>query len=143
MASTAASVSLLVLGIAVGGGGTALGAFLASGNNGWTSALLYSVVGLVGAPVTAFSWGSRRSRRRQVLAGVALGVGLLASMGILLELTQELSGISQAWSQVPLAVAGWVAIWLSWQVAALMRLMLFKPPHTRDRLSSRRGDGGR
>jgi len=143
MASTAISVSMTALGLAVGAGGLALGAYLGSGNNGWTSALLYSVVGLVGAPVTAFSWGSRRSKRRMIMAGIALTLGLLASMAILLELTQELSGIARAWSQVPWAVVGWIVIWLSWQFAALMRLVLFRPPHTRSRLSSRRGDGGR
>jgi len=147
MASTAISVSMTALGLAVGAGGLALGAYLGTGNNGWSGALLYSVVGLVGAPVTGFSWSSRRSKRRMIMAGIALAAGLLASMGILLELTQELSGIARAWSQVPWAVAGWIAIWLSWQTAALMRLILFKPPHTRNRLSSRlssrRGDGGR
>jgi len=143
MASAAISVSMTALGVAVGAGGVALGAYLGSGNNGWSSALLYSVVGLVGAPVAGFSWASRRSRRRQIMAAVVLALGLLASMGILLELTHELSGIMRAWSQVPWAVVGWMAIWFAWQFAALMRLVLFTPPHTRRRLSSRRGDGGR
>ncbi len=143
MPSTAISVTLLIFGIAVGVGGLALGAFLASGNNGWTAALIYSVVGLVGASATAFSWGSRRSKRRMIIAGIALGFGLLASMAILFEVTQEQSGIVRAWSQVPLAVLGWIVIWVGWQGAALMRLLLFTPPHTRHRLSSRRGDGGR
>lgn len=143
MASAAVSVTVLILGIGLGIGGLALGAYLASGNNGWTSALLYSVVGLVGATVAGFSWGSRRSKRRAVLAGLALAGGLLASMIILFELTHELSGIVHAWSQVPLAVAGWVAIWLAWLIAALMRLILSMPPRTRGRLSSRRGDRGR
>jgi len=136
------SVALIVLGVAVGASGLALGAYLGSGNNGWTNALLYSVVGLIGAPATAFAWGSRRSRRRQIVAGLALAAGLITSMAILLETTHELSGVGHALSQVPLWVALWIAIWISWQVAALMRLIMFKPPHTRSRLSSRRGDRG-
>lgn len=143
MALRATSVVLLLIGIALGACGLALGAFLGSGNNGWPSALLYSVVGLVGAPMAALSWSSRRSKRRQIIAGIALVTGLLADMGLLLELTQELSEIVLAWSQVPFAVAGWLLIWLGWQAAALTRLIMFKPPKTRSRLSSRRGDAGR
>lgn len=143
MPRRAISVSVLVFGIALGAGGLALGAYLASGNNGWTSALMYSVVGVIGAPLAAFSWGSRRSKRRQVVAGIALALGLLASMGLMLELTQELSGLKHAWSQVPWGVAGWILIWLAWQAIALARLLLFQPPRTRGRLSSRRGDRGR
>jgi hypothetical protein len=137
------SAALVVLGLLVGGGGLALGAFLASGNNGWSSALLYSVVGVIGAPLAGFSWGSRRSKRRQIIAGIALLLGIIASMGLMLEVTQELSGIAHAWSQVPWAVAAWLVIWIVWQSAALIRLILFVPPRTRSRLSSRRGDGGR
>ncbi|MCC6534685.1 MAG: hypothetical protein IT531_19220 [Burkholderiales bacterium] len=143
MAVRATSVVLLVLGIGVGAGGLALGAFLASGNNGWPSSLLYSVVGLVGAPLSALAWTSRRSRRCQMMAGVALLLGLLASMGLLLELTHELSEITHAWSQVPLAVAIWFGLWSAWGSAAVGRLVFSKPPHTRHRLSSRRGDAGR
>jgi hypothetical protein len=143
LASTAVSAAAVVLGIVLGASGLGLGAIHATGNNGWGNALLYSVVGLVGAPVAAFSWGSRRSKRRQVMAGIVLAVGCFASMAILLEVTQELSGVKQAWSQVPFVVLGWIAIWISWQVVALMRLLMFKPPHTRSRLSSRRGDHGR
>ena len=143
MAFRATSIGLLILGIAVGLGGLGLGAFLASGNNGWTSSLIYSVVGLVGAPLTAMSWSSRRSRRCQVLAGVALVLGLVASMGLAFDFSQELSEIAQAWSQAPLAVALWLLLWHLWEAGALARLIWFEPPRTRGRLSSRRGDAGR
>jgi hypothetical protein len=143
MAMRATSVVLLLLGLILGAGGLALGAYLASGNNGWHSALWFSVVGLVGAPVSALSWSSRRSKRRSIMAGVALVVGLVASMGLLFDLTNEHSQIAFAWSQVPLAVAAWVAVWASWQAAALARLIMFQPPRVRQRLSSRRGDAGR
>jgi hypothetical protein len=137
------SVALLAGGIAVGLGGLSLGAYLASGNHGWTSSLLYSVVGLIGAPMAALSWASRRNLRCQLLAAAALGLGLLASMALLLELTHEMSEILHAWSQVPLAVAAWLLLWISWLVCALGRLIWFEPPRTRGRLSSRRGDHGR
>jgi hypothetical protein len=143
MAMRANSIVLLLLGLVLGAGGLALGAYLASGNNGWPSALWYSIVGLVGAPVGALSWSSRRSKRRSVMAGIALVLGVLTSMGLLFELTHEHSEIVFAWSQVPLAVAAWLAIWMSWQIAALTRLIMFQPPKLRRRLSSRRGDAGR
>ncbi|MPZ46623.1 MAG: hypothetical protein GEV05_25210 [Betaproteobacteria bacterium] len=132
---------LLLLGLIIGAGGLALGAYLASGNNGWHSALWFSVVGLIGAPASAVSWSSRRSKRRSALAGVALMLGILASMGLLLDLTSETSGITLAWSQVPLAVAAWLVLWLSWQFSALARLIMFEPPKLRQRLSSRRKSG--
>ena len=143
MPMRAATVVLLLLGLIIGSGGLALGAYLASGNNGWHSALWYSVIGLVAAPVSAVSWSSRRSKRRSAMAGVALVLGLLASMGLLLDLTSETSDITFAWSQVPLAVAAWLVVWMSWQAAALVRLIMFQPPKLRQRLSSRRGDNGR
>lgn len=133
---------LLLLGLTLGATGLALGTYLASGNNGWPAALWYSVVGLIGAPVSLLSWTSRRSRRRTLMAGLALAVGLFASMGLLLDLTHEMSQISFAWSQVPLAVLAWMLIWLSWQLLALARLIVFEPPRLRQRLSSRRGDSG-
>ena len=142
MSMRATSVVLLLLGLTLGAGGFALGAFLASGNNGFTSALLFSVIGLIGAPVSAMSWGSRRSKRRLVLAGVALVLGFLGSMGLLFDFTREMSEILFAWSQVPFAVAAWLVIWVSWQLAALARLMVYQPPKLRQRLSSRRGDAG-
>lgn len=144
MALRATSVVLLLLGLTIGAGGLALGAFLASGNNGFTSALLYSVIGLVGAPASALSWTSRRSKRRTAMAGLALLFGMLGSMGLLFDLTQEASQIVFAWSQAPLAVAAWLAIWISWQLTALVRLMAFQPPRrVRQRLSSRGGHADR
>jgi hypothetical protein len=138
IAMRATTVMLLLLGLIIGGGGLALGAYLASGNNGWQSALWFSVIGLVAAPVSAVSWSSRRSKRRSAMAGVALILGILASMGLLLDLTSETSGITLAWSQVPLAVAAWLVLWLSWHAAALARLVMFQPPKLRRRLSSQR-----
>jgi len=139
-----ASVAALVVVGAVGGlGSLGLGAFLASGDNGWTSSVIYSVVGLVGAPMAALSWSSRRSLRCQLLAGVAVVLGLVANMGLLFDFARESSQIAQAWSQVPAAVALWGLIWAGWGTAALARLILFTPPRTRGRLSSRRGDAGR
>jgi hypothetical protein len=138
MAMRAATVVLLLLGLIIGSGGLALGAYLASGNNGWHSVLWYSVIGLVAAPVSTASWSSRRSKRRSAMAGIALALGLLASMGLLLDLTSETSEIAFAWSQVPLAVVAWLALWLSWHAAALVRLIMFQPPKLRRHLSSRR-----
>jgi hypothetical protein len=140
-ASRTGSLLLLLLGLVLGAGGLALGTYLASGNNGWPSALWYSAVGMVAAPVSMLSWTSRRSRRRAVMAGLALIAGVVASMGLLFDLTREMSQISFAWSQVPFAVAGWLLIWVSWQASALARLILFKPPKLRQRLSRRRGAG--
>jgi hypothetical protein len=134
----ATTVMLLLLGLIIGSGGLALGAYLASGNNGWHSALWFSVIGLVAAPASAASWSSRRSRRRTAMAGVALMLGVVASMGLLLDLTSETSGITLAWSQVPLAVTAWLVLWLTWHTAALARLIMFQPPKLRRRLSSRR-----
>jgi hypothetical protein len=139
----ATTVVLLLLGLIIGIGGLALGAYLASGNHGWPSALWYSVIGLVGAPLSAVSWSSRRSKRRSAMAGIALVLGVIASMGLLLELTGEHSEITFAWSQVPLAVAAWSTLWLTWQAAALARLIMFQPPKLRQRLSSRRDEPGR
>ena len=129
-------------GLAAGVASMALGAFLASGNNGWANAIIYSAVAVVGAPLAALAWATRRHRRRMICAGVALLAGLLATMGILLELTHEYPHIVHATSQAPLAVAGWFVLWVVWISAALARLILFEPPKTRHRLSSRRGDGG-
>jgi hypothetical protein len=138
MAMRTNSVVLLLLGLIIGAGGLALGAYLASGNNGFASALLYSVIGLIGAPISALSWTSRRSKRRSAMAGAALLLGILGSMGLFFDLTQEDSEMAFAWSQVPLAVATWTVIWISWQLAALMRLLAFQPPKLRQRLSSGR-----
>jgi len=138
----ATSYLLLVIGAATGAGGMALGIFFASGDNGWSNAILYSAIGVVGAPLAALAWTARRNMLRQICAGSALLLGLLASMGMLLELTGEYPGIVHAASQVPLAVAGWFVIWVSWIAVALTRLIMFEPPKTRHRLSSRRGDGG-
>ena len=130
------------IGLAAGAGGLALGAFLASGENGWSNAVLYSAVGVVGAPLAAIAWATRRHQRRLICAGAALLAGLLSTMGILLELTAEYSNIVHATSRAPIAVAGWFVIWIMWISTALARLILFEPPRTRHRLSSRRGDGG-
>ena len=129
-------------GLAAGAASMALGAFLAHGNNGWSNAIMYSAVGVIGAPLAALAWATRRQRRRLICAGVALLAGLIATMCILLELTAEYPNIVHASSQAPLAVAGWFVIWILWISAALARLILFEPPRTRHRLSSRRGDGG-
>lgn len=130
------------IGVLAGAGSMALGAFLASGNNGWSNAVMYSAVGVVGAPLAGIAWATRRHRRRMLCAGGALLAGLIATMGILLELTAEHPHVVHATSQAPLAVAGWFLIWIIWIAAALARLILFEPPRTRHRLSSRRGDGG-
>ncbi len=142
MAHRARSFLLLTIGVAAGAGGMALGSLLASGNNGWSNAILYSAVGVVGAPLAALAWTAQRNKQRQICAGIALLIGLLASMGMLLELTAEYPGITHAASQVPLALAGWFVIWVLWIAVALTRLIMFEPPRTRHRLSSRRGDGG-
>jgi hypothetical protein len=142
MASRTVSALLLVIGIVLGACGLALGALLASGNNGWASSLLFSVVGLVGAPLATLSWSSRRRRQYQALAGIALVLGILGSLGLMLEFTQETSGIRHAWSQVPAAVATWFALWAVWGIIALGRVVFNEQPKTRTRLSSRRGDAG-
>jgi hypothetical protein len=142
MAHRATSSLLLLIGVVTGAGGMALGSFLASGDNGWSNAVLYSAIGVVGAPLAALAWTARRIMLRQIWAGSALLLGLLASMGMLLELTGEYPGIVHALSRVPLAVAGWFVIWISWIAVALTRLIMFEPPRTRHRLSSRRGDDG-
>jgi len=129
-------------GVALGAGQLALGAFLASGNNRWSASLLFSVVGIVGAVLACYSWSSRRNRVCMTLAGIAVGLGILASMGLMLDVSQETSGIVHAWSQVPLALLGWMLLWALWIGIALTRLLLFEPPRTRHRLSSRRGDAG-
>jgi hypothetical protein len=133
---------LVVLGLALGVGQLALGAFLASGNNGWSASLLFSVIGLVGAVLGCYAWSSRRSRLCMTLAGIAVGLGVLGSMGLMLDVSQEASGIVHAWSQVPFALLGWVLLWAAWIGVALARVLLFEPPRTRHRLSSRRGDAG-
>jgi hypothetical protein len=129
-------------GVAAGVVGMALGAHLASANNGWGSAVYFSAIGIIGAPLAAISWATRRAQRRQFCAGVSLAAGILASMAILLELTGERSDIVQAASHAPLALTGWLVVWIAWISVALMRLIMFEPPRTRHRLSSRRGDGG-
>ncbi|MCC7080638.1 MAG: hypothetical protein IT530_08210 [Burkholderiales bacterium] len=135
MAMRATTVVLLLFGLCIGSGSMALGAYLASGNNGWHSALWFSVVGLVAAPLSTTSWSSRRSKRRTVMAGIALVLGIAANMGLLLDISSESSQITLAWSQVPLAVAAWLVLWLSWHAAALLRLIMFEPHTTRRRLS--------
>lgn len=140
--SLGTKIALVSTGLVLGAGQLALGAFLASGNNGWQTSLLFSVIGLVGATVGLFSWHSRRNRACLATAGVAVGLGVLGSMGLMLDVSQETSGIVHAWSQVPIALAGWMLIWVLWIALALARLLFFEPPHTRHRLSSRRGDAG-
>jgi hypothetical protein len=142
MAHRATTYLLLLIGVATGAGGMALGTLLALGDNGWSNAILYSAIGVVGAPLAALAWTARRNMLRQIFAGSSLLLGLLASMGMLLELTGEYPGIVHAAARVPLAVAGWFVIWVSWIAVALTRLIMFEPPRTRHRLSSRRGDGG-
>jgi hypothetical protein len=137
-----AKILLTLAGLIVGAGQLALGAHLASGNNGWPASLLFSVIGLVAAPLAGYSWSSMRSRNNLILAGIAVGLGVLASMGLMLDVTQEQSGIVQAWSQAPYALLGWMLVWIFWGAVALARLLLFTPPRTRHRLSSRRGDAG-
>lgn len=138
----ASKIVLIAIGVALGAGQLALGAYLTSGNNGWSTSLLFSVVGLVGASVGTFSWHSRRNRGCLIMAGVAVALGVLGSMGLMLEVSQETSGIVHAWSQVPLALGGWMLIWAVWIAVGLARVLFFEPPHTRHRLSSRRGDAG-
>lgn len=135
-------VLLILAGLVVGSAQMALGAYLVSGNNGWGSSLVFSVVGLVGAVVGFYSWSARRSNFCMALAGTAVGLGVLGSMGLMLDVSQETSGIVHAWSQVPLALLGWILLWMAWIAVALARLLLFEPPRTRHRLSSRRGDAG-
>lgn len=135
--------TLLVLaGVVLGAGQLALGAFLASGNNRWSASLLFSVVGLVGAVLGCYAWSSRRNRLCMTLAGISVGLGVVASMGLMLDVSQEASGIVHAWSQVPFALLGWLLLWTVWIGIALTRVLLFEPPRTRHRLSSRRGDAG-
>ena len=131
-----------IIGVATGAIGMVLGAVLGSASNGWGTAIYYSAIGIVGAPFAALSWATRRARRSQFFAGIALMGGLVASMAILLELTAENPAIVQVASYAPLALCGWLVVWILWISTALMRLVLFEPPRTRHRLSSRRGDGG-
>jgi hypothetical protein len=120
----------------VGGGGFALAGYMASASHGFPSALWYSLVGLVGAPLSTLSWSSRRSEHRSAMAGVALALGILTSMALLLDVTSDTSEIVFAWTRVPLALAAWLVLWVSWQALALLRLILFEPPRVRS--SSRR-----
>jgi len=142
MVQRATSYLLLLIGLATGAGGIALGIFLASADTGWSHAVLYSAIGVVGAPLAAVAWTARRNVVRQICAATALLLGLLASIGMLLELTGEYPGIVQAALRAPLALAGWFVIWVTWIAVGLARLIMFEPPRTRHRLSSRRGDGG-
>lgn len=142
MQSRFGSIMMLICGIAVGLGCLALGAYLGTGNNSWRTAIFFSVVGLVGSSLTGFAWTSLRSKRRTMVAGIALAFGILASMGLLFDLTNEDSQIVFAFTQVPWLVAAWFAVWGAWMAAAVGRLIMFTPPRTRSRLSSRRGDGG-
>jgi hypothetical protein len=135
-------VLLIVIGVIAGIGGLALGAKLSSDESGWPNALFYSAVGMVAAPLTAYAWATRRTRRRQVAAGIALALGVLASMGILLETTGEYPPLLNGIRRFPLLFGGWMIIWALWLASALTRLILFEPPHVRHRLSSRRGDRG-
>ncbi len=139
----AASILLLLFGLIVGGGGFALGGYMASGNHGFPSALWYSLVGLVGAPLSTLSWSSRRSNRRSAMAGLALALGMLTSMLLLLDVTSDASEVVFAWSQAPLALAAWLALWVLWQAVALLRLILFEPPQVHSRLSRRRSRASR
>lgn len=133
---------LVAAGLVIGAGQLALGAYLASGNNGWSTSLLFSVVGLAGALLATYSWSSRRSRACTAIAGAGVALSVLGSMGLMLEVTQEASGIVHAWSQAPIPLLAWLLLWILWLGTALARLLLFEPPKTRHRLSSRRGDAG-
>ena len=96
MATRGGSTALAVLGTLVGCGGFALSAQLATGHHGWEAVLWYSVVGVIGAPLSALSWRSRRSSRRAIMAGAALALGLITSMLLLLETTPPAGRLSPA-----------------------------------------------
>jgi hypothetical protein len=128
---------LISLGVLLGIGQLALGVYLTADDNGWATAPLFSVAGLVGAVLGFYSWSSRQSWSRMKLSGVAVAIGILGSMCLMLDLSLETSGIAQAWSQVPQALVIWMLLWMIWIGAAIARLLLFKPRHTRHRLSSR------
>jgi len=130
-----------IVGVVAGAIGLALGVFLASGDNGgWGNAVYYSVVGIVAAPLATLSWATRRPQRSQILAGLSILGGFVASLAILFDLTEEHATILAAASRAPFAFACWIAIWGLWNAMALARLMLFKPTHTRRRLYRRRHD---
>ena len=127
-----------LVGMVAGAIGLALGAYLASAGNGWGNSLYYSAVGIVCAPLATLSWATHRLHRSQTFAGISLFGGFLASMAILLELTAQHPTMAEASSQAPFAFSCWFSIWVLWNAMALVRLILFTPPRTRDRLSDRR-----
>ena len=52
------------------------------------------------------------------------------------ELTEEYPLIVDAPSKSPIAIYFWFVIWASWMCWAIVRLLMFKPAHTRHRLST-------
>ena len=127
-----------VPGLVVGSIGVAIGAFLASGENDWRTAVHYSAVGFIFAPWATLAWATHRLRRRQIFAGVALLAGLVASMAILYEMTEQHAGVVNAFHQSPFVFAAWLFIWMSWIALAVMRLIAFAPGHTRRHSLARR-----
>lgn len=140
--SPAFTAMLVSIGVLLGAAQMGLGAHLASGNIGWSASLIFSVVGLVGGTAGMYGWSSRRSRACYAVAGIAVGLGAFASMGLLLDFSQPDSGMVHAWTQEPIGVLAWLGLWVSWILIALVRLFFFEAPKTRHRLSSRRGDQG-
>lgn len=127
-------------GIAVGAIGMVLGAFLA-GENEWQNAIYYSAIGVICAPLATLAWATHRLRRRQIFAGVSLLGGFVASMAILLELTERHAAIADASTRSPFAFAVWLILLVLWNASSLARLILFTPSNTRTRLSVHRETG--
>lgn len=125
-------------GVVAGAIGFALGVSLAMANSGWTNAIYYSVVGLLGAPLATLAWATHSLRRRQIFAGNSALAGILGTMAILLELTEHHSEIWEASVRSPFLFVSWFTIWVLWFSLALVRLILFTPEHTRHHLSVQR-----
>jgi hypothetical protein len=112
------------VGLLVGLGVTALALAMTGSGHGWGSGLLSSV-SIVGAPLAGLTWSQRRRRGGFLLAMAVL----LGALGVDLILWRETvsegtSYLARVWWSEPGLVLTWAVMFASWQVLAVIVVLV-------------------
>lgn len=101
----------------------ALGSIIAAGaGHGWVSALPFGLLSLITVPLVTVAWAKRSTLGRK-LAVTALGIAVIANVALILATFIE--GTEYFYEVFSVAI-GWILLWSSWQVLALMILFSSK-----------------
>lgn len=124
----------LLLGLAV--------AFLAmgmcGGGHGWCSAC-YSSASVLAAPLAALAWTLRYRRSGLISAAIAIAIAIVLDLLIFfVTLSEGTNYFIKIWNAAPLTVTVWCLLFVSWQIMALVVVLMgIRARHRRKEDSAR------